>query len=117
MEYKRLEEVCTLITDGTHQTPTYTDTGYIFLSSKNVTSGKIDWENVKYVSKELHEELSKRVIPKKNDILLAKNGRKMCVNCARWGTFRKHKSTQRDKKRNNRKPETRSDNINAEWSI
>ena len=74
MEYKRLEEVCTLITDGTHQTPTYTDTGYIFLSSKNVTSGKIDWENVKYVSKELHEELSKRVIPKKNDILLAKNG-------------------------------------------
>lgn len=74
MEYKRLEEVCTLITDGTHQTPTYTDTGYIFLSSKNVTSGKIDWKNVKYVSKELHEELSKRVIPKKNDILLAKNG-------------------------------------------
>ena len=30
--------------------------------------------DVKYISKELHEKLKKRVLPKKNDILLAKNG-------------------------------------------
>ena len=74
MEIVRLEEICELITDGTHQTPTYSKEGYIFLSSKNVTSRKIDWQNIKYISEELHRELIKRVIPKKNDILLAKNG-------------------------------------------
>lgn len=66
--------MCELITDGTHQTPQYTDKGYIFLSSKNVTSGKIDWDNVKYIPEGLHNELYKRLKPKKGDILLAKNG-------------------------------------------
>lgn len=74
MEYKKLEEVCSIITDGTHQTPTYSSDGYVFLSSKNVTSGKIDWDNVKYINEELHNELSKRLKPQRNDILLAKNG-------------------------------------------
>jgi type I restriction enzyme S subunit len=69
-----LEDTCEIITDGTHQTPAYCNEGYIFLSSKNVTSGEIDWQNVKFISEELHNELSKRLKPKKNDILLAKNG-------------------------------------------
>jgi type I restriction enzyme S subunit len=65
------------ITDGTHQTPHYTDDkvrGYKFLSSKDVTSGKIDWSNIKYIPEELHNELYNRIAPRKNDILLAKNG-------------------------------------------
>lgn len=71
---KKLDDVCSLITDGTHQTPTYVENGYVFLSSKNVTSGKIDWDNVKYIPEELHEKLYSRLAPKVNDILLAKNG-------------------------------------------
>lgn len=73
-EEKRLKEVCSLITDGTHQTPQYAESGYVFLSSKNVTTGKIDWDNVKYIPAELHEKLYTRLAPKLNDILLAKNG-------------------------------------------
>ncbi|OYX28206.1 MAG: hypothetical protein B7Z06_02280 [Flavobacteriales bacterium 32-35-8] len=73
-EMKRLKEVCAKITDGTHQTPKYFDEGYIFLSSKNVTSGKIDWENIKYIDEKQHIEMYKRVAPKVGDILLAKNG-------------------------------------------
>ena len=72
-----LPELCVLpITDGTHQTPTYTDkaSGIPFLSSKDVTSKKIDWTNIKYITKDLHEILYKRIAPQKNDILLAKNG-------------------------------------------
>lgn len=72
-----LPELCTIpITDGTHQTPTYTDKehGIPFISSKDVTSRKIDWGNVKYITQELHEELYKRISPQKGDILLAKNG-------------------------------------------
>ena len=70
-----LKELCEIdITDGTHKTPIYADQGYIFLSSKNVTSGSIDWDNVMYIPKELHEELYTRLAPQRDDILLAKNG-------------------------------------------
>lgn len=70
----RLNDICHIITDGTHYTPTYFNDGVVFLSSKNVTSGKIDWQNVKYIDKKQHLEMQKRVSPQLNDILLAKNG-------------------------------------------
>ncbi len=72
-----LQDVCEPIKDGTHQTPTYTEdtiNGYKFLSSKDVTSGKIDWTHLKYIPEELHNELYKRISPRKGDVLLAKNG-------------------------------------------
>lgn len=75
MEIQKLKDIClTEITDGTHQTPTYSEYGYIFLSSKNVTTQKIDWDNVMFIPGKLHEELYKRVAPQIDDILLAKNG-------------------------------------------
>lgn len=73
----RLPSLCEIpITDGTHQTPSYSDkeNGVSFLSSKDVTSGKIDWSNIKYITKDLHQLLYKRIAPRKFDILLAKNG-------------------------------------------
>ena len=76
-EIKTLQDVCEQIKDGTHQTPTYTDdsaNGYKFLSSKDVTSGKIDWTHLKYIPEKLHIELHARIAPQKGDILLAKNG-------------------------------------------
>ncbi len=75
--WMRLESVCTTkITDGTHQTPKYSDitNGMPFVSAKDITSEHINWNNIKYITKELHQELYKRVAPKNNDILLAKNG-------------------------------------------
>ena len=73
-EWTRLQAICEPITDGTHKTPTYSDEGFIFLSSKNVTSGHIDWDNIMYIPESLHNELYARLAPLKNDILLAKNG-------------------------------------------
>lgn len=70
----RIDEICTLVTDGTHYTPTYAHDGVIFLSAKNVTSGYVDWKNVKYIPNTLHVELQKRVSPQIGDVLLAKNG-------------------------------------------
>ena len=74
---KTLEELCEPIKDGTHQTPTYTDdkeNGYLFLSSKDVTSRYVDWNHPMYIPADLHEQLYKRLAPRKGDILLAKNG-------------------------------------------
>lgn len=64
------------ITDGTHKTPEYAtvDDGSPFLSSKDVRNGYIDWSNVKYITKTLHNILHKEVCCKRGDILLAKNG-------------------------------------------
>jgi len=73
-EMMELGDVCEIISDGTHETPTYENEGIVFLSSKNVITKKIDWNNVKYISEQLHEKLSKRISPRKDDILLAKNG-------------------------------------------
>ena len=72
-----IEEVCSLIKDGTHQTPQYTENkeeGYKFLSSKDVMSQKIDWTEIKYIPAELHEKLYASVKPQRNDILMSKNG-------------------------------------------
>lgn len=69
-----LQSLCEKITDGTHQTPTYFESGVIFLSSRNVTSGEIDWNNIKYIDEKQHLEMHRRVAPRVGDILLAKNG-------------------------------------------
>lgn len=74
---KCLNEVFQLITDGTHQTPQYTDDilhGFKFLSAKDVVSGVIDWTRIKYIPESLHNELYKRLAPRRGDILLCKNG-------------------------------------------
>ena len=72
-----IEDVCSLIKDGTHQTPQYTEDreeGFKFLSSKDVMSQKIDWTDIKYIPSELHEKLYATIRPQRNDILMSKNG-------------------------------------------
>ena len=76
-EVLTIESLCSLIKDGTHQTPTYTEdtiNGFKFLSSKDVMSTKIDWSDIKYIPSDLHEKLYAVVKPIKNDILMSKNG-------------------------------------------
>lgn len=74
-----IQDVCSIkITDGTHQTPTYCNKkeGVPFISSKDVTTKKINWDenSIKYIIPELHEKLYKRIAPQRDDVLLAKNG-------------------------------------------
>jgi type I restriction enzyme M protein len=66
-----LGEVCDKITDGTHRTPTYIETGIPFLRVTDITQNNGD---KKFISKEEHEELIKRCKPEKGDILYSKNG-------------------------------------------
>ena len=70
-------EVSEFVKDGTHQTPTYTEdkiNGFKFLSSKDVMSKKIDWSNIKYIPADLHNQLYSTIKPRRNDILMSKNG-------------------------------------------
>ena len=63
-----------LVTDGTHHTPRYIDKGVPFLSVKDVSSGSLDFSNVRHISEDQHRELCKRCCPEKGDILLTKVG-------------------------------------------
>ncbi len=72
-DFVEIWEVCEIITDWTHQTPNYTDSWIIFLSSKDVISQKIDWQNTKFVSLEDHNKYIKSVKPQVDDVLLSKN--------------------------------------------
>lgn len=71
-----LESICTKITDGTHVTPTYIEAGIPFISIKDLTSkpGQIDFSNVKHISREEHNKISKLTNVEKDDILYTKVG-------------------------------------------
>ena len=69
------ENAASLITDGTHQTPTYTEkeNGVLFLSSTNIAEYGVDLSECKYIIPELHKRL-KNCQPKPGDVLIAKSG-------------------------------------------
>lgn len=73
-EWVRLNDICSLVTDGTHHTPTYTEEGIPFISVKDITKGIIDFSDTKFVSEEEHEQLIKRCHPEYEDVLLTKIG-------------------------------------------
>jgi len=69
-----LDEISKNITDGTHQTPTYTKDGRIFLSAQNIKPFKFMPEDHKFVSEEAYEDIIKNRKPEKGDILIARVG-------------------------------------------
>ena len=72
--WTNVETIATKITDGTHKTPRYTNKGIKFVSAKNLYSGKLSFNECKYISLEEHLQLYKRCNPEYNDILISKSG-------------------------------------------
>ena len=62
------------IIDGTHYTPEYQDSGIPFLRVTDIHTKKVDLTKVKYITPELHQELTRRCKPEKGNLLLSKNG-------------------------------------------
>jgi type I restriction enzyme, S subunit len=62
------------VTDGAHKTPKYLDSGVPFLRVTDIQSTEINITKTKYISREEHQELCKRCLPEKGDVLLSKNG-------------------------------------------
>ena len=60
--------------DGPHFSPEYQDSGIPFISTRNISTGKLNLSTAKYITRELHEELCKRCKPKKWDVLYSKGG-------------------------------------------
>lgn len=66
-----LEDITIKITDGTHKTPKYTDSGIPFLRVTDITHSN---DSKKFISTEEHIELIKRCNPEVGDVLYSKNG-------------------------------------------
>jgi len=75
-ESKKLEDVCTLITDGTHDKTPLVDKkeGVPLITSKDLKDEGISFKNVLYITREQHEQIIKRSKPEKGDILYSKIG-------------------------------------------
>ena len=70
----KLGQLTWSVKDGPHYSPKYEDEGIPFISGGNIRPNGIDFSSAKYISKELHEELSHRCKPEAGDILYSKGG-------------------------------------------
>ena len=73
-EFPDMDDICQFITDGTHQTPSYTQTGRVFLSAQNVKPFKFMPEIHRYVSEEDYCKYVKNKKVEKGDLLLGRVG-------------------------------------------
>jgi len=70
----RFDELCSLITDGTHNTPTYTDEGMPFLSAQNVKPYRFMPFPHRKVSVADYEKYTASVQAEQGDILMTRVG-------------------------------------------
>lgn len=73
-QWVKLGDIVYSVKDGPHYTPKYVKKGIPFISSGNVKPEGIDFTNTKFISPELHKELSVRCKPEKGDVLYTKGG-------------------------------------------
>ncbi|MFK0296052.1 hypothetical protein ACIQU6_37035 [Streptomyces sp. NPDC090442] len=76
LKVRQVVEISSLVTDGTHKTPSYVDSGVPFLSAKNIRNGFVDAGcGHKYVSAAEFDQLERwNCVPRPDDVLVAKSG-------------------------------------------
>ena len=72
-EWVRLNNVLD-VRDGTHDTPKYVDIGYPLITSKNLYTGVLSFEDIKFISEEDHRKINERSKVDIGDILFAMIG-------------------------------------------
>ena len=71
---KNMAEICSIITDGTHQPPKFTQYGIPFLFVSNIATNEIVYNAEKFISEETYNELYKRTPIEVGDIVLSTVG-------------------------------------------
>ena len=65
----KLGEVCD-VRDGTHDSPSYVETGYPLVTSKNIVDGNLDLNVVNYIGKQDYEKINERSKVDCGDIIM-----------------------------------------------
>lgn len=73
VEWKRLEEVCEIFLGVTY-TPSYTKDGVKFISAQNISKDYLDLNNIKYISYEEYQNITRNAKPQRGDVLFARVG-------------------------------------------
>ncbi|MGD0613059.1 MAG: restriction endonuclease subunit S, partial [Anaerolineales bacterium] len=74
LEVTTLKSICTLVTDGTHDTPKTLLDGFPFIKAKQIANGYIDFDDCEFISYEDHLKVISRSKPEKGDTLFAHIG-------------------------------------------
>ena len=75
LEFVKLNQVCTKITDGSHYSPKGISSGFPMLSVKDMLHNGFSYNDCKYVSEEDYNDLLKSdCVPLVDDVLIAKDG-------------------------------------------
>ena len=69
-----MSELCSIITDGTHQPPKFQDTGIPFIFVSNLANNTVTYNAEKFISEETYNELYKRTPIEPGDLLLSTVG-------------------------------------------
>lgn len=92
-EVAALKSIARKVTDGTHQSPKFTEEGIPFLLVSNIVKGFINWETEKFISNETYLELTKNRQVEKGDILysaVGSYGVAVVVDIEREFSFQRH---------------------------
>ena len=72
---KKLSELCSVITDGSHFSPKTVSQGFPYITVRDISEDEIDFDGCKYISGESYAELEKNGCrPLPNDVLFSKDG-------------------------------------------
>lgn len=72
MEYKTIKELCDLVVDCPHSTPTWTEHGKIVIRNNNIKNGRIDFTSPSFTDDEHFAQRIKRAVPKAGDIVITR---------------------------------------------
>ena len=69
-----IDELCSIITDGTHQPPKFQDDGIPFIFVSNLVKNAVTYNTERFISEETYSELYKRTPLEVGDLLLSTVG-------------------------------------------
>lgn len=73
-DWTRLSDCVTDVADGPHVTPTYCEAGVPFITAQNITTGRVRFENHKFIMPDDHRLYQRRAVAEKGDVLITKDG-------------------------------------------
>ncbi|MBR3312209.1 MAG: restriction endonuclease subunit S [Solobacterium sp.] len=69
-----MNDICQIITDGTHQPPKFKEDGIPFIFVSNITSNRLTYDAEKFIDQDTYDELIKRTPIEVGDVLLSTVG-------------------------------------------
>jgi type I restriction enzyme S subunit len=73
-QWFRLGHIANKITDGAHNTPKTHSSGHPYIMAKDLTGGKLDFSEKRYISEKDHRELYLKCHPEAGDLLIVNIG-------------------------------------------